>query len=572
MPGLMRRLGLDWLTALSALLIVLAFPPWNLSFLIWICLIPWFHALGRCRTPAQAFAQGLWLSFFMTVGGFYWIAMVLKEFGGIPWSGAILGFLLYAPFAQLQFLVFAPVARFAHRALLRQGAAITQTLPSEVERQLRPVAACLLALTLTLFYTGIDWFLPKLFRDTLGHAFYASPWLRQVADLGGAHLLTALVFAVNQAIFTVYRGIRLRRETSLLPVFSATLPQVAVTLLCLASAITYGVKRSDVVRAWMAGPHPTVRFGVVQANIGDFDKIASERGVRGAARKVMEAHFTLSDQALAMDPKPDFLLWPETSYPSTFRTPQTADELARDQMVEGFVRTRNTPLFFGGYDYVEGKDYNAFFFLFPKSSPILPAAGDMRVYRKHILLLFGEYIPGAETFGFIQRAFPQVGNFGRGVGAEAFDLPVSNGQVPSIKVGPIICYEALFPDFILEAARKGSQVILNITNDSWFGPTAEPELHLALTIFRSIESRLPQVRGTNTGISALILPDGALDRHTAIFRPEIMNVAVPILPPLPTLMMKWGDWFGLVALITGCVGLGVFAWIRRSQARQLSKT
>ncbi len=553
---LLRRLKPDWLTVLSALLIVLSFPPWNLGFLIWICLIPWFFAIQRSRNSSDAVVQGAWLSFFMTAGGFYWIAMVLREFGQIPWIIAIGGFMLFAPLAQLQFLAFAPIGRGASRWMLGKTASRWRSLG--------------FAVGAAFFYAGIDWLLPKLFRDTLGHSFYNSPWMRQLADLGGAPLLTFGVFLVNHAFFISYRRLRMRRESSIWPALGACFPQLLFAFGCLIASIAYGRVRYDEIHRMLEMPHASVQFGVIQGNIGDFDKVASEKGVRGAAHKVLETHFSLSDDALALTPKPEILVWPETSYPSTFRNPQTSDELARDQMTENFVRTRGVPLFFGGYDYKDGKDFNAFFFLLPKADPTQSGSSDLQVYRKNILLLFGEYIPGADTFNIIKRTFPQVGNFGRGAGPEVLTLPLDNPKVPTLKVGPIICYEALFPDFVLDAARKGSQLILNITNDSWFGPTAEPELHLSLAVFRSIEARLPQIRGTNTGISALVMPDGEIVQKTGIFRPEVLNVTVPVLPPVPTLMLKWGEWFGWFALIAGTILLVGLGWVTRSEFDSLN--
>ena len=102
---------------------------------------------------------------------------------------------------------------------------------------------------------------------------------------------------------------------------------------------------------------------MIQANIGDFDKVAAQSGVRGASIRVLKKFFEMSDSALKQSPRPDALVWPETSYPSTFRTPGNFDELQRDRDVENYVHERNVSLLFGGYDRKNFKDYNAFFFL-----------------------------------------------------------------------------------------------------------------------------------------------------------------------------------------------------------------
>jgi apolipoprotein N-acyltransferase len=302
-------------------------------------------------------------------------------------------------------------------------------------------------------------------------------------------------------------------------------------------------------------------MAVIQANIGDFDKIAAEKGLADAAKKVVQSYLDLSEKALTLEPKPQIIVWPETSYPSTFRTPQTADELARDQDVERFVKKHRVPVLFGGYDHQDNKDYNSFFFLSPEADRGVEPPRDLRTYHKNVLLLFGEYIPGADLFPFIKKLFPQVGNFGRGVGPEVIPVvPASAGKSLPIQVGPIICYEALFPYFVIDAARKGSNLILNITNDSWFGPYGEPILHLSLTTFRGIETRLPQLRATNTGISTLIRPDGEITQATGIGEQTILNAAVPVYPPLWTLMKAWGDWFGWFALGSAAA---LSAWISR---------
>jgi apolipoprotein N-acyltransferase len=537
-PRLLAALAPDWLTLVSGALIVFAFTPWDFAPLIWVAIVPWLFAIRRAPTKRAAFVQGVWLSVFMSLGGFYWVSYVLREFADLPWSLSVLGLVLYSLGGQPQFLVAAPLLKLA-------------------EAKLEPRAArsawrwAVYALGLALVYAGVDWLIPKLFVDTFGHAFYRQPWLRQAADLGGAWSLTFLVFLANHAIFTLARRLRDRAEPSLWPAIEGAAPEAALVLALAVSATTYGAFRLETIRAKIESAPRHLQAGVIQGNIGDFDKLAAEHGIRGAAEKVLGTFFELSDKALMMHPRPDVLVWPETSYPSTFRTPTSATELARDQQVETYVRSRGVPLLFGGYDRAGGKDFNALYFLSPKPEPGVAGEGDLAVYHKSILLLFGEYIPLSDKIQFLRDAFPQVGNFGRGPGPQVLTIPPAGDRTFPVLASPIICYEALFPDFSLEAARKGSQLILNITNDSWFGPWGEPQLHLSLVVFRSIETRLPQLRSTNTGISALILPDGEITQPTAMDVPGVLNARVPLLEPQWTLMKAWGDWFGRFALLAG---------------------
>lgn len=542
----------DWRTILSAVLIVASFPPWDFRFLIFIALIPWFSALRRCPNWKRAAVQGVWLSVLMSLFGFYWVAYVLKQFGNLPWALAGGGLLAYSFFGQPQFILFAPIY-FRFRGSMG-----------------RPLDAALRSFFLAALYTGIDWILPKLFRDTLGHSMYSAPWIRQAADIGGASLLTLVIFWVNDALFGLFRELRYRREPSFWPAIAHSLPTLTGAFALLSLIAGYGAWRSQEIRDALSRSANFVHAGVVQANIGDFDKVAAEQGVRGAADSVLTTYFGLSEKALLLDPHPDFLVWPETAYPSTFRTPMTSDDLSRDQRVESFVRLRGTPLLFGGYDRADGKDFNAFFLLSPRpdasrtiTQSVLDPGGDLQTYRKNILLLFGEYVPFTENSSLFAKYFPQVANFGRGPGPEVLKIPRLGSDKSPILAGPIICYEALFADYVIGAARRGSQLILNVTNDSWFGPYGEAELHLALSVFRSIETRLPQLRSTNTGYSALILPDGEISQKTRTFQQEILNVAIPIWKAPETWMVRFGDWFGRFSLGVGAFGLAGIYFERR---------
>lgn len=508
----------------------------------------------------------MWLSVFMTVGGFSWVASVLHQFGGLPWILCWIALLLFSLIAQPQFPIFALLIRY-----------LFKHAPQSPWRFLA------WALFASLFYAGLDWISPKLFQDTFGHSLFLAKNLRQVADLGGAHLLTFWILLVNLALHRFLFSILPERKNlsaAWKPALRQSAPILGTCVLLGIGAFFYGQERRLLLEKQLEAPLSTVRAAAIQGNVGDFDKVAAERGIRGAAEKVLTTFFALSDQALdqfsSPQEKPAFLVWPETTYPSTFRTPNTSDELMRDLKVESFVKSRGVPLLFGGYDRLSGKDYNALFLLSPLAlspstdgnatssnqlaSTAFSEKRDLQIYRKNILLLFGEYIPGAEQIRFIREAFPQVGNFGRGPGPELLSIPLPPGHpLPALRVNPVICYEALFPNYSIDAARKGSQLILNITNDSWFGPVGEPYLHLSLVAFRSIETRLPQLRSTNTGVSALILPTGEITKPTSLFQPEILQADIPIIAPLPTLMKAWGDWFGPTALILGLSGFLVLA-------------
>ena len=539
----------------GAFVFVLSFPHWDIWPLIFPSLVPWLWVIhAQNGATRREIAAGILFSFLVTLGGFYWVAHALTVYGDLPWPVGVLGLGLFGLFNQTQWVVYSVALPRVSRRLLLQP-----TLG-------RNLAHLILA---SFLYTGIDWLIPKLFLDTLGHSLHAAKILRQAADLAGPHGLTFLIYFFNHALWMMIDRLKKRGEPSIWPALRMSAPGFVLALLMVASTALYGINRLNWVNTQIAqsrqGPNPnTFVFGVIQANIGDFEKLAAEKGVYYAAEGVVDSYTTLTDFSINKTPRPDFIVWPETAYPSAFRTPYTPRELARDQRIVEYVRSRRTPLLFGGYDHVNRKDYNSLFYLTPEPLPEL-GGKDLLVYHKSILLLFGEYIPGAEIFPIIKRTFPQVGNFGTGQGAEVLEVKAPTGR--KLKLSPVICYEALFPQYSIDAARKGSQLILNVTNDSWFGAYGEPYLHLALTKFRSIETRLPQLRATNTGVSTLILPDGEATEPTAVMTSTVLQAVVPIFDSEPTLMIRWGNWFGPLALVLALLGSLPLVFFRTGRHR-----
>ena len=508
------------LTLLSSALIVFSFPPFGYYPLLWIALIPWFVALDRANSSQAAAKEGFWLGYGMSLGGFHWVAFVLTEFGGVPYSVGVLGLLLFAMVCEPQFVFAALVFK-----RLRSHPLFTSHRWSSI---------LLLALTFSTFYTALDWILPKLFIDSLGHAFYSARNLRQVADLGGVSLITFLIIWFNLSLWKVLTSMKNFRKPALFSAFFC--------LISLSMSLIYGNYRYTEISSAQLKPIGGIQSAAIQANIGDFEKVAAEKGIQGAGASVLEEFTRLTREAMQMKPRPEVIIWPETAYPSIFGKPRSSLEYYLENRIKTLLEEIQTPLLFGGYDTDRKNDYNSFFFLSPD--------GTLETYHKNILLLFGEYIPGADFIPLIKQMFPQVGNFGRGRGAEVLEVPTHSHKINSIKirVQPAICYEILFPQFIIEAARKGSQAIFNITNDSWFGSWGEPQLHLALSTFRAIETRIPILRSTNTGISALILPTGEITHQTEIGKQAILNVFVPVTEPISTLIKTWGDWFGLLCV------------------------
>jgi apolipoprotein N-acyltransferase len=216
------------------------------------------------------------------------------------------------------------------------------------------------------------------------------------------------------------------------------------------------------------------------------------------------------------------------------------------------VERWGVPLIAGAYAPPEGPpyaDHNAAFLLEPvPGSPLR-----VSVYHKNILLAFGEYFPGGEYFPQVYEWAPQVSQFKHGTDQRIFTLQ------DGTRLGATICYEDISPSFFRKVANQKVHAIVNLTNDSWFGPTSEPYQHAALSVFRAIETRTPLIRVTNTGISFAVDRSGRMSQTTPVYKEGILVLDVPLgATPQTTLYLRFGEWF-LALLTLGLVSLLVRA-------------
>jgi apolipoprotein N-acyltransferase len=498
---------------------------WPSVLLGWVALVPWLGALDRTRSVGGAVAAGLLMCAAFALGVFWWFGRAIAAYTGAPLLQALLVLLLLAPFLEPQLLVFA----VARHLLRRRGAGFWPTT----------VAAASL-------WVGTEWAAPKLLADTLGHGLWASTWMRQAADLGGAHALTFVLLVGNECARSALAAPR-----------RLALGRVATAGVLAAALLAYGAVRCAALR--IPRGSGTVTAAIVQADIDRYDRLAAERGTFDAVRAILDAHFALSASALR-ESRPDLLVWPETVYPTTFGAPKSPDGAAFDREIASFVARAGVPLVFGAYD-AEGPDeFNAAVFLEPASHRTATFA----TYRKAALFPLTERVPALLESDRIRRWLPWLGTWRPGTGSEVVPVALADGR--TIRVAPLICYDAVEPGLALGAVRRGADLIVTLSNDSWFGGGAGNRLHLVVSAFRSIETRRPQVRATNTGISALIDATGAVIATAGVH--ERAAVAAALVPDgtTTTLMLAWGNWFPPAALTCGLVLLAV-PGLRRSRAR-----
>jgi apolipoprotein N-acyltransferase len=342
-------------------------------------------------------------------------------------------------------------------------------------------------------------------------------------------VITFLGIAVNELLFSAL----FKKDAKKL-----VLPVAIGVVICLYGA--YRVREYNDLHTAHANDS-VFHASIAQGNIGDFTKVAAERGERSAVSQVIGEYIRLSEQAIKSVPVPDAVIWPETAYPAIFERPFTQAEIQMEQMIHSLISHYKGYLIFGGYDNdVRGLDYNSVFFVksLPPTSEPSPDRVEKEVYHKSTLLMFGETLPFANQFPAMKNWFPTMGFFGSGPGPEVMSIKNSAGE--TFKFAPSICYEGLFVDFSALGALQGADALLNVTNDSWFGEHGEPYQHLSLTRFRSIETRLPMIRATNTGFSVWIDPLGEQVKSTELFKASVLDVQVQhrFFPESPYLVVS----------------------------------
>jgi len=251
----------------------------------------------------------------------------------------------------------------------------------------------------------------------------------------------------------------------------------------------------------------------------------------------------------------ELIVWTESSYP--YQIPRTAQSdrplTSRGRVRRGF----SAPIIIGALTFEPGKSDRR-----PYNSALMFDENGTRVglFDKVFLLAFGEYIPFADTFPWIQKIIPKAaGQFRRGDHATTFPLKIGDNQ---FRLGPMICYEDILTDFSRQLGALHPHLLVNLTNDAWYGATSEPWEHLALSVYRAVELRTEMVRAVNTGVSAFIDATGKVTAKTYAVDPKVTPKGVDgivsevaLIEGGHTFFARFGNVFAYLCLL-----LTLLAW------------
>lgn len=434
------------------------FWPWALAF----CYIPLWWDITQPNNPTRLsiiFLKGWITQTLLTLIGFYWISFVAHEFGFLPKPAAYLVLVLFSALSYL----YIP-------------ASVTLTIWISRKWRLSNTTTYLL---LPLLLGLLEQVWPVIFKWHLGYTFlYAKLPVFQLAEYIGFQGLSLLVLMTQGLILILLRSpFSSFKKIGFAGLIGAT--WIVLNLL--------GQVRAQHISQL---PFDTVNFGFVQANIGNLEKYLADQG-RGYQKAIIDKYFDLSFALKKQTDKLEFIIWPEAAIP------EFLDEVHQDRKYSAYFHDRlkelKVPLITGAYSsdpmmQIPRRDFNALFTFDEFGQWTSPA------YRKTHLLIFGEYLPFSETFPILKKYNPAGSGFSKGNGPQLM-------FIGDYRFGAQLCYESLDPFFSTQLKKLGADFILNVTNDSWFGPTSEPIQHLYMTLARGIETRLPLIRSTNTGIS-----------------------------------------------------------------------
>jgi apolipoprotein N-acyltransferase len=486
----------------TGLLYFLAFPGidiWPLGFVTWV---PLLVALRGRSVKAQTHLA--WLSgVTMTFVGFYWMLGMLQTFSGFPAPACVVFMLLLAVYQGGRIGLFGFFYARATSLGWWRG-------PS-----------------FALAFAASELVFPLLFPWYFGAVVHQLPALTQLAELGSPIAVGLVIALFNFALAELLLAHLERRPKP----WRLAAMQGAL----LAVALGYGFVRIREVDRQTARA-PKGRIGLVQANMGLMEK----RADRGEG---LRRHVQLSEQLMAEGPL-DLIVWSETSVAGGV---YENDAEAVYQRL--FTERLTVPVLFGALlmrDVSDARGRTLF-----NSALMSDGRGHITGrYDKHALLAFGEYLPLGSTFPILYEWSPNTGAFTPG--STLAPLPVGNHHVSAH-----ICYEDVLPGFVNDLVRgSDAELLVNLTNDAWYGDTTQPWIHLALASFRAIEHRRYLVRSTNSGVSAFVDPVGRVLAHTGTFERAALSHEVSYLEPGPTPYERYGDtpwWACTVAIAVLCL-------------------
>ena len=522
-----------WLALGTGFLLFLAFPgAVGFGPVAWVALVPLLLAI-RNVSPGRAARLGLLAGMIHYVTLLYWVVIVLGRYGNLPFWVSVPALLLLALYMSSYLALFC-------------------VLISRVWRQ----KEVLLVWIAPFLWVGLDFIRSFLFSgfpwQDLAYSQYKSLLLIQTADVTGHFGVTfhiVLVNCVTALLFVLWRDNRAVARSSLSVLMTlrirqawryAVLPAFCIMLVVMAYNFLRYRQISEEIEV-----SPKMKIALVQGNIEQDQKWSPAMRL-----KTIEIYTELSKLALEEGSEPPVLLvWPETALPFLISDNPYFNRLKNQLILKKKIWLLSGAPFYekkgiGKLQQATGKiiSYNSAYLLTPE--------GEIGArYDKQHLVPFGEYIPFSNYLPLPGPLVENIGNFSAG-------KPTRPLSCQSAEIGVLICFESIFPKLARDWTSRGANLLVNITNDAWFGRSSAPWQHLSMAVFRALENRRSLARSANTGVSAIIDPLGRMVATSPLFQPYYLVAEAPLLQA-KTIFVGFGHYFGLICLLA-CIPFAFF--------------
>jgi apolipoprotein N-acyltransferase len=474
------------LCALSGILLGVSFPPLPFPFLSFFALIPFLYVLEKKESLASINRFTYFTLFFFNIITLYWVGSWTKEADSfLMISGAAL--ILFSPFF---YLIVTTLYYFSRK-----------TFGKNISLFMFPFYW----VTFEYLYSLTDIRFPWL---TLGNCLPYFNDMIQIADIIGVYGLSLVILFINVFFYMSFRNYKSTKTIS----YGYTLTAVLI----FAVVYIYGIIRIS----GFSETQNKIKVGLIQPNLNPWEKWQL-----GSLNKQIDSYLELSQKAI--DNGADVIVWPESALPVYFLSGNYDNQVQR---IQRFVNTKKVSLLTGMPDatfYFDAKDvpqeakktksgiaytsYNSILHFSPYQTKI-------EKYGKIKLVPFGEHVPFVEELPFLGDFIKwQVGISSWNVGKNQVVFNLDEPNEAQLRAAGVICIESIYPDFVAGFVQKGANLIVVVTNDSWYGYSSGPFQHKEIAVLRAVENRKSVVRAANGGISCVIDPLGKITSQTELF-------------------------------------------------------
>lgn len=437
-------------------------PMGHLPLAIFLLPLALAFALRSATSLRQAWVRGFLTAWPGYTASLYWLAIPVHDHGGLPWALALPCPVLIGAYLAAYAGLFCGGLFLADKAPLAVRALIAGTLWASLE------------LLRNHLFTGFSWL-------TLASALVPWTWSIGMAAWIGAFGMSGLVAS---SAYLLARGHGPWKCAAAIPAGLLLVPLLFVK------------------------PSPPV--GVASAALIQGNIAQDQKWEPTLQAQILDTYLRLTRQAI--EHKPDIVIWPETSVPFYI---QDAGPLA--DTLTATLAQQETAAIIGAPAYSVLLEPRQSGYALHNRAYLFDNTGNpVSWYDKEHLVPFGEYVPLGRWFPFLAKLVPGEYEFKSGDNRHLL-------RSKRLRIGMLICYEAIFPELAQRQVDRGANVLVNISNDGWFGRSSAPLQHLHLTALRAVEQNRSVIRATNTGISAFIAPDGSIRGQTALFASDIAH-------------------------------------------------